>query len=114
MIICIIVLAISFVLGFYLMFKNIYEQSIKKYKIETEMLEKYDTILFCKKLFITEHYNKSTEICIIDLDDYFKKDIIRLNRFHMGPGDNDSLTRLIGPVAVCKVKGEKIWEYLEL
>lgn len=114
MIICITIICLTVLLGIGILIKSTYEKSILHRKLKNAVLDKYDAILCCKKLFITEHYNKSEEMCIIDLDDYIKKDIIHLNRFHTGPGDNDSLTQLISPAAVYKVKGENIWEYLEL
>lgn len=93
MIICIIIICLTVLLGIGILIKSTYEKSIRHRKFKNTVLDKYDAILCCKKLFITEHYyNKSKEVCIIDLDDYIRKDIIRLNRFHVGSGEHGDFT----------------------
>jgi uncharacterized membrane protein required for colicin V production len=85
-----------------------------KFKEEAAWLEKYETIMCCNKLFITDHYNCLEDYSIISLDDYQKKNIIHLDRYYQNSGTNNAQTKLVGPAAVCKLKGEDKWEYLEL
>ena len=80
-------------------------------------IHNYDMYLKCDKLFITNHYQTLADYNIVDLSDYIKKGIIRVDCGRTRPaesGETHGRTQLYAPAAVRKLKGEDVWEYVEL
>jgi hypothetical protein len=77
----------------------------------------YDVILKCNKLFVTTHYKAVQDYNIIDLSEYLKQGIIRIDCGRARPaepGEAHGRTYFYGPALVRKKKGNDLWDWMEL
>lgn len=77
----------------------------------------YDVFLRCTSLFVTIHYQASQNYNIIDLSEYLKRGVIRIDVWKDRPAEpheTHGRTYFYGPALVRKKKGNDLWEWAEL